>query len=161
MKNRILNTFVFLLIINLTGYAQDITCRGIIIDANTNLPLQDVRIYSDNTLTLSRENGEFQMPPLKAGSKLILKKSGYAWYVLRVTNNDMQQVKLVPSDPQNLDLSIGGRPSDESNLEVYFDGRLVPKAEWADALSADRNEVYVDDVVLNLKGVSTFRLRTK
>ena len=162
MKNKILLTFVFLLGINLTaGYAQDIICRGIIIDAETNLPLQDVRICLGDTLTAIIKNGEFQLPPLKADSKLIVKKSGYAWYVLRVKNNDLQQVKLVPSNPEYSPYSINGKTVTENDLEIYFDEQLVPKAEWGDAMSVDSNELEKPNFVVNLKGLSTFRYQTK
>ena len=142
MKNKILNTFVFLLVINLTaGYAQDITCKGIITDANTNLPLQDVRIYPSNALNTliaqSGENGEFQLPPLKAGSKLIVKKSGYAWYVLRVNSNDLQQVKLVPIKPSGSNHTINGEIAE---LKLYFDGQLVPEEDMDEAMSVDSSE---------------------
>ena len=166
MKNKILLTFVFLLGINLTaGYAQDIVCRGIIIDAETNLPLQDVRFCPSNNLNniiaLSSENGEFQLPPLKAGSKLILKKSSYAWYVLRVKNNDLQQVKLVPSNPEYSPYRINGKTVTENDLEIYFDEQLVPKAEWGDAMSVDSNEIEKPNYIVRYKGLATFRYWTK
>ena len=162
---KILNTFIFLLVINLTaGYAQDITCKGIIVDAKTNLPLQGVRICSsdniNNILALSNENGEFQLPPLKVDSKLILKFNiGYVWYVLRVANNDPQQIKLVPSSKE---FKINEKQATEQDLKMYFNGQLVPKEEWGDAAGAvDNTELVISDMTIVRNGLSVVRLQTK
>ena len=75
--------------------------------------------------------------------------TSYAWYILRVTNNDMQQIKLVPSNPKN---SIGlfsdaeRQNKKEGEIDFYFDGQLVPKTEWADALSIDPTEIKNIDI---------------
>jgi hypothetical protein len=133
-----LYTLILLLIINLsTGYAQqDFTCRGRIIDANTNLPLQDVRIYLNNEFkTQSNSNGEFQLS-LKTGSGLLFKKSGYGWRFLKITNNDTQQIRLVPSDPEKSEmvfLDRAGNKREYDGVDFYFNGQLVPEAEWSDA----------------------------
>ena len=163
MRSKILNTFIFLLVINLTaGYAQDITCKGIITDAKTNLPLQDVRICSGATEWLCL-NGEFQLSPLKADYKLILKKSGYAWHVLRLKNNDLQQGKLVPSNPENSEIKFVNSDNKriEDEVDFYFDGQLVPKTEWADALSMDPKEIGNLEITLNRDGKPKLYIYTK
>ena len=133
MKNKKLYAFLLLLAINLsTIYAQEeIICRGKIVDANTNLPLQDVRIYEGETLiTQSNSNGEFQLS-LESSSKFLLKKSGYGWYVLRVKNDDIQQIEMVPSKP----------PGQPNNNDFYFDGQLVPASEVNDASNINPDEI--------------------
>ena len=147
MKNKKLYTFVLLLTIGLSiGYAQqDFIYRGKIVDANTNLPLQDVSIYrisaSDTLKTQCNSNGEFQLS-LKVGSKLLLKKSGYAWQIVRITNNDLQQIKLAPSKP---DMEISFSDAGGSvETDVYFGGLLVPKEEWVDAFSGIDNSYTLD-----------------
>ena len=138
MKNKILNTLVLLLLINLsTIYAQqNLTCSGRIIDANTNLPLQGVRIYlakANEFKTQSNSNGEFQLS-LEAGSGLLFKKSGYGWFFLRITNNDTQQIKLVPSEGEGITFhDMDGNKREYDGVDLYFNGQLVPEAERIDA----------------------------
>jgi len=135
-----LYTLILLLIINIsTGYAQqDLTCRGRIIDANTNLPLQDVKIYlakANELKTQSNSNGEFQLS-LEVGSGLLFKKGGYGWYFLRINNSDTQQIKLVPTDPAKSEIiffDLDGNKKEFDRVDLYFNGQLVPEAEKSDA----------------------------
>ena len=146
MTPKKLYTLILLLIINLsTIYAQqNFTCRGRIIDANTNLPLQDVKIYLAKTnefKTQSNSNGEFQLS-LEAGSGLLFKKSGYGWFFLRITNNDAQQIKLVPSDPEKSDpifFDMDGNKREYDGVDFYINGQLVPEVEKIDAYGIFKN----------------------
>lgn len=134
---KIFNTFIVLLIINLSGYAQDITYMGKIVDARTDLPLVGVRIYSADMLeTQSNSDGEFQVSA-KANTSLVFKKRGYAWCILKVTNDAPQQIKFRRSDPalSQTSHSYKGEKVDEDIIEYYCDGQLIPKTEVADALS--------------------------
>ena len=136
MKNKKIYVFLLLLLMNLSaGYAQHTVFKGIILDAATNLPLQDVEIYEDGVRkTVSRETGEFGIL-FKADTKLVLKKSGYGWRVLEVKNDDLQQVKEVKlrlSDPNFARFFINGI---EVEYELYFDGQLVPKEQMVDAFN--------------------------
>ena len=152
MKNKTLSTFVFLLIINLSaGYAQNIMCRGTIVDADTNLPLREVSIYKErdiNTVLLKSNNaGEFQIS-IQTGSRLLLKKSGYVWQIVRADNNNPQHIELVPSNPENSEIIL--RDADEKRREgetnLYFNGQLVPETERTDALGIDKKEIKNIDV---------------
>jgi len=144
MKNKIF--FLLMLNLSVVGYAQQSPIfRGIIMDANTNLPLKEVGIYrisAGDTLKMqSGVNGEFQLP-FKAGSRLLFKKKGYAWHVLRKINDSPQQIKLVPSNPgSKIKLFDQDEKRKEGKMDLYFDGQLVPETEWADALCIDPKEI--------------------
>lgn len=125
------------------GFAQqNFLCKGKIVDFNTKLPLQDVRIYCtynnrDTIETLCNMKGEFQIS-LQTGSKLLFKKRGYAWHVVKIANKEIQQISLKPSRPIPK-IQFQGE-EDLDNTDIYVDGQLVPREEWDDAFSMDREE---------------------
>ena len=140
MKNKLLSIFVLLLaIIVSTGYAQqEIVCKGKIVDSGTHSPLKDVRIFrvfnGDTVLFHSNAAGEFQIP-LQTGSRLLLKKSGYAWQIVRINNNDFQQIQMVTSKPSpkpSITNPVTGVI--DYDIDVYIDGQLVPEHEVNDAM---------------------------
>ena len=163
MKNKKIYVFLLLLVISLSaGYAQQTVFKGIILDAETDLPLQDVGIYEDGVLkTVSGETGEFGIL-FKANTKLVLKKSGYAWRILEVKNDDLQQVKEIKlrlSNPRNARFFINGR---EMPFELYFDGVLVPKEQVIDAMSVNMNGLIgPPNIRMISDGVSIIRYSTK
>ena len=138
MKNKLLSIFVLLLVILVsTGYAQqEIVCKGKIVDSGTYSPLKDVRIFrvfnGDTVLFQSNAAGEFQIP-LQTGSRLLLKKSGYAWQIVRVNNNDIQQIKMVLSKQWPKPTAITNGIVDD-DIDLYIDGQLVPEYEVNDAM---------------------------
>ena len=168
-NNKKIFALMLFLIINI-GYAQqDFIFRGIITDANSNLPLPDVRIYrinaGDTLKSQCNSNGEFQLS-LNVGSRLLLKKSGYAWQIVRITNNDLQQIKLIPSKQENSEIILYDLDDKrkEGEVDFYFNGQLVQKTEWADALSIDPNEIRgvgVRDAKLSKDGRHKFYIETK
>ena len=145
MKNNNLYFFIILLITHISvGYAQqNIVCKGKITDVNTNLPLQEVKIFKvfngDTVMYQSNATGDFQIS-LQSGSKLLLRKPGYAWKTVRVSNDEILQIKLTPSKPQNP--TIHNTKEDKIyEADVYINGQLVPKSEVNDALSLDPKEI--------------------
>ena len=147
MKNRLLYFFVLLLITGVsTGIAQQqLVCRGKIVDSDSNSPMKDVMIYKvfngDTVMFQSNAAGEFQIP-LQTGSRLLLKKSGYAWQIVRVNNNDFQQIKMVRSKPLPRPTLTNPETGEiDDDIDLYIDGQLVPKSDVNDAMSGLANEL--------------------
>ena len=149
MKKIPLFIVLLLLIVNTSvGYAQkDIVCKGTITDSITRLPLEDVRIYkifnSDTVMFQTNPAGEFQIS-LQAGSKLFLKKTGYAWRIVSVSDNKIQQIKMKPSTPSSGPLitrTDTGKSFNNEDVDLYFNGQLVPFSEMNDALDIHGEEI--------------------
>ena len=139
--------FFLLLLINVsTGYTQqNVVCKGQITDSTTNSPLNDVSIYrvfnGDTVLYKSNAEGSFQIS-LQTGSRLLLKKSGYAWKIARVNNSDILQIKMVKSKPTNKpSIYIINNDTIDNEVDVYFDGQIVPLSEINDAYSISPDEI--------------------
>ena len=152
MKNIYYHICLIVYIISvLTVSAQeDFIFSGIIVDIHTDEPLQNVKIYriydSDTIISHSNLKGEFQIS-LKTGTRLLLKKSGYAWHIVNVTR-DMKQIKLTPSKKLSHNFNnfnIAGEKQDENMVDIFFDGKLIPRAQWDDAISMDK------DLIKNVK----------
>lgn len=145
MKNKTKTLLILLLITNLSaGYAQqNMVCKGKITDVGTHDPLKDVNIYrvsnGDTTLFKSNAAGEFQIP-LQTGARLLLKKTGYAWQIVRIYNNDIQHIKMSRSKP-SMNPTIFADEKVVENIVVTFDGQPVPQSEIDDALSIDFNDI--------------------
>ena len=143
MKYIRLDYFLLLFMVNvLTSYSQDsFVFNGQIMDINAGLPLQDVKIYcinnSDTTETSSNKKGEFQIS-IQAGSKLFLKKPGFAWHFVKIYNNDERKIYLTPSKNYS-EKDIGKQNFDTTDF--YFNDHLVPQDEWDDASSIDQSMV--------------------
>jgi len=143
-KKRIFILFFVLTTSLLTGHTQQqIVCKGKIIDSSNNLPLQNVKIYkvfnSDTVLYQSNNAGEFQIS-LQMGSRLLLKKSGYAWQIVRINTDDIKQIKMVSSKNSSKPIiSYDGIIDDD--IDLYIDGQLVPESEVIDAISLDSKDL--------------------
>lgn len=127
---------LFLIHVSIIYAQQDFLFNGKIADANTKLPLQDVRIYkirnADTIKIQSNLNGEFQIL-LNTDSQLFFKKNGYAWHIVKITNGETQLIYLKPASAT---IAIGiARVND---TDIYFNGHRVPREEWEDALSIDK-----------------------
>jgi len=136
-------SLLFLLHASILHAQQDFLFNGKIADADTKLPLQDVRIYKiHNTDTIkiqSNANGEFQIL-LNTDSKLFFKKNGYVWHIVKIANREPQQIYLRPT-PASAAIDIEGSGGIErvNNTDFYFSGHLIPREEWLDALYIDRS----------------------
>ena len=161
--------FSLFIVSTAVGYAQqDIVCKGIITDSTTNLPLEDVRIYkifnSDTIMYQTNASGEFKIP-LQAGSKLFLKKKGYAWQNVRISNNEIQQIQMKPSkqsspSPIIITREDTGKTYGNDSIDVYFNGHLVPASELNDALSIDVNEIITFSLrTTDERGVMYFQIK--
>jgi len=110
------------------GQQNEILCKGVIKDKNTQRVLENVRVYYRDTVPVySNSQGQFQLTA-KKGEKLQFRKSGYAWQTKEITAEDMQNVYLVNSG----DDSGFGDFNSKDSTEVFCDGMLIPFEEWKD-----------------------------
>ena len=135
-------TYVALLAINLSiGFSQqNFISRGRIVDSKTNLALQEVAIYKifngDTIETKCDEKGEFQIM-LQTGSTLLFKRNGYKLQEVKITDNALQLIKLVPKAIRLLD---GDGNNDMEKVDFYLNEKLVPEDEWDDVWSGIKDE---------------------
>ena len=140
-------SLLFLIHVSILHAQQDFLFNGKIADADTKLPLQDVRIYkihnADTIMIRSNANGEFQIL-LNTDSHLFFKKNGYGWHIVKITNREPQQIYLSPASASadriiEVD-EMGNEKADRSDdTDIYFNGHRVPREEWKDALSIDHS----------------------
>ncbi len=86
-------------IFSLPCVAQNILIKGRVIDDSTGSALQGVTISHKNSTVLTNETGEFNLSASK-GDRLQLSFIGYQGQSIRVDENDIINISLVPSTTQ-------------------------------------------------------------
>ncbi|GHT08879.1 hypothetical protein FACS189426_05600 [Bacteroidia bacterium] len=118
--------------------------KAVIWDSITHKPLKDVRIaviyQNDTTQIQSNSSGEFQYTA-KPGTKLLLKKRGYAWRIVKVHEGAVKKIVLLPNK-YNSEKEIGKENIDKT--EIIFDGQLVVREEWDDVGNMDKDETNME-----------------
>ena len=141
MKTTYLLLF-FLLHASISYTQQNFVLNGKIADADTKQPLQDVRIYKifngDTITTQCNLKGEFQIS-LNTDSKLLFKKRGYAWHIIKITNREPLQIYLKPTT-----LTMNMEKEKVDNTDFYINGHLVPREEMEDALGIISGGLVID-----------------
>jgi hypothetical protein len=101
-------------------------------------PLQDVRIYCQDTVPVySDKAGKFRIP-VKTGDNLHFRKAGYAWHTEKIINENMTFCLFKSDSSLHKELS---RAYPREKTEIMYDDKLVPPDEWGDAFSTRPSEI--------------------
>jgi hypothetical protein len=108
-------------------------------DSATSSPLQNVRIYYQDTIPLySDKTGKFRIN-IKASDKLHFRKAGYAWHTETITGDEFQKIYLFKSDA-SLQEKLSKVYSREKT-KIFYDDKLIPFEEFGDAFSTHSSEI--------------------
>jgi hypothetical protein len=127
---------------NIYAQQHSFVCKGIVFDSITMFPLQNVRIYYQDTIPVySDKTGKFRIS-VKTGDNLHFRKAGYAWHTEKIINENMT-VSLLKSDSSLYERLKLTYPRE--GTKIIYDDKLVPFDEWGDAFSTHPSEIVLID----------------
>ncbi|MCL2651941.1 MAG: TonB-dependent receptor [Candidatus Azobacteroides sp.] len=111
MKKQIFLSLLALILLSISGFAEDRKVKGYVLD-DAGQPLVGAKVYWDNTSkgTTSNSNGYFELEQKEGEEHLVISYTGYNIYKMIVTNNDEPLKITLKNDVKLKEVIVSERP---------------------------------------------------